>query len=341
MVLAGVLRIFGNPYAKLGPLEFERLDPIVADHFSLAMLVALFLGVRRFCFDLVTRQVLRQTLVATLSLLATHMFGDHLLRLFDARFVDRLGQAVDRVGRVVAKLEQQLVRIVQITLATPGKRSLDKQFDLEPKLFLLLFECFDLALKVIDRMGLGFDQTGLFMDRGSLFIDHGSLFFDQHLARGQIAWDRFRFCVGRLSHACQDSKVFKSRNTNCGSCREKPTFHRKTFSRGASVPLSSLHANQRHAAKQHGQLRCVDDKPLVGRLLDLERSLLQHAVIDPKPAAVPMKDLHPITPPIDEQIEAPIQRIAAELAPDDAREAVDPLAHVGRAGVPVDRCTGR
>ena len=168
----------------------------------------LLIGNRRF--DFVSRQMLRQAFVATFFLLATHVLRDDGLLLFEVRLVDRLGQALGCVGRVVAKIDQQLIRIAQVAFATPAKRP----FDLQLELFLLLLECFDLAMQVADRVRLRFDQ--------------------------------------------------------------------------------------RHAAQQHGELGCVDQQSLVRRLVQLEGSLFEHAVINPKPAAVPVQDFHPIAAAVDE-----------------------------------------
>jgi hypothetical protein len=168
----------------------------------------MFVGVRNVCFDFVTRQMLRQAFVATLFLLATNMLrNDRLLFwLFEPRLVDRLSQTFSSIGRVVAKINPQLIRIVQITFATPGKRPGDQLFDLELEFFLLLFEFFDLqfkrlalAVKFVDRVRLRFDQAGFFVDRASLFVDHTGLFVDQRLTGGQIVGDRFSL-AGSVMH---------------------------------------------------------------------------------------------------------------------------------------------
>ena len=66
--------------------------------------------------------------------------------LFEVRLVDRLGQALGCVGRIVAEIDQQLIRVAQVAFATLAKRPLDQQLDLQLELFLLLLECFDLAM---------------------------------------------------------------------------------------------------------------------------------------------------------------------------------------------------
>ncbi len=164
LVLASELGIFGDAYSQLGPLEFKRLDPIVADHFSLAMFFAVFFLVRNFRFDFVTRQMFGQAFATTFFLFATHMLRNDRLSFFDARLVDCLGQTFGRIGRVVAKVDLQLIRIVQIPFAPPGKRPGDEFFDLQLEFFLLLFELFDLqfkllalAVKFIDRVRMRLD----------------------------------------------------------------------------------------------------------------------------------------------------------------------------------------
>ncbi|MCH8048221.1 MAG: hypothetical protein IID44_31385 [Planctomycetes bacterium] len=92
----------------------------------------LLIGNRRL--DFVSRQMLRQAFVAALFLLATHVRRDDGLLLFEVRFVDRLGQALGGVGRIVAKINQQLIRIAQVAFATPTKRPLDQQLDLQLEL---------------------------------------------------------------------------------------------------------------------------------------------------------------------------------------------------------------
>ena len=171
----------------------------------------LLIGNRRL--DFVSRQMLRQAFVAALFLLATHMRRDDGLLLLEARLVDCLGQALGRVGRVVAEINQQLIRVAQIAFATTGKRPLDQQLDLQLKFFLFLFEFFDFELKLlalavqfVDRVRLGLDQTGL-------LVEHAGLLFEQRLARRQVVGNRF--CVGPPSHARQHNSVFKSRKTHC------------------------------------------------------------------------------------------------------------------------------
>ena len=142
------------------------------------MLGAMFLLVRSFRFDFVSRQMLRQALVAALFLLATHVLRNDGLLLFQVHLVDRLGQAVRRVRRIVAKINQQLIRIAQVAFATSAKRPLDQQLDLQLELFLFLLECFDfelklfaLAVQLVDRVRLRrFEVVGpwLVLQRPSL-----------------------------------------------------------------------------------------------------------------------------------------------------------------------------
>jgi hypothetical protein len=122
------LGVLGDANLQLGTLEFEGFDRVVADQLPLAVFGALLQILRHLGLDFIARQVLGQLLATRLARSADVLL-DHPL----ARFFDGFGQAGSCVRRIVGimKVESQLVRVVDVPLATATEGTLQKFCDRE------------------------------------------------------------------------------------------------------------------------------------------------------------------------------------------------------------------
>src|SRR6185437_604279 len=110
--------------------------------------------------------------------------------------------------------------------------------------------------------------------------------------------------------------------------------------RSAAVTLAP-HAAQRHTAQEHRQLGGVDLRLRFVARDGFERAGFQQSVVQPEPAAVEVQNFQPIAAAVEEQEQAAVERIGLELVANDARQAVESLAQIGRLRVDVDRHAGR
>ncbi len=109
-------------------------------------------------FDFVALEVLGQRFVPPFALTANVAF-DLDPRVLDRRVLDRRGQTVSGVGRLVitAQIQLQLVGIVEVAFAAPGEDALHPQGELRLHPLLVLPQ--------------RFDGLGLFMDGGRQLAD--------------------------------------------------------------------------------------------------------------------------------------------------------------------------
>src|SRR5690606_4209448 len=77
-----------------------------------------------------------------------------------------------------------------------------------------------------------------------------------------------------------------------------------------------------------------------GETRHLKRPLLQPPIPDGQTVAVPIKNLQLVAPPVDEQEQVAAQRVLLEYARDNALQAVEAFAHVGRPGEAEDSRVG-
>jgi hypothetical protein len=76
------------------------------------------------------------------------------------RLLNRLGQTLRGIGGIVraAQIQQQLIGIVEVTLAAMAERPLDRFRERQLKIHLL-------ATQLLDRIGLGMDRAGQLFDQ--------------------------------------------------------------------------------------------------------------------------------------------------------------------------------
>ena len=100
-------------------------------------------------FHLVPRQVLREILAAGRTPSVADVALDR-----DARLVHGLGQPAGRIGRLrrIAKINFQLIRIVEVTLAAASEHPLQKFGDRQLQRFLIFLELSDGRRLRTDRL---------------------------------------------------------------------------------------------------------------------------------------------------------------------------------------------
>src|SRR3954471_13235255 len=112
-----------------------------------------------------------------------------------------------------------------------------------------------------------------------------------------------------------------------------PIFRGIPASAGVAEPLPLPRALEVDAGEDHGQLRRLQlDAVGPGGGGHLERPGLEPLVPEGQAVAVEVEDLEAIPAAVDEEEEVAAEEVLAEAPPDQAREAVEALAHVGGPG---------
>ncbi len=193
------LRNQRDPHAELGAFVFQRLHPVVADDFPLAVCRAEphVSGNRRF--DFITRQVSRQLFVPRLvAVFLAARVALHFNPRLSPGLQDRFRQACRRVNRFrgVAEVETQLARILEIPFAAFLKRPSQQFGHFQLQRFNLLLQGSDLLL----ALGDGLRQLG----NQRLATGHGvgNVQFDSHARQHNYCGSRARPQIAHFLKKC-------------------------------------------------------------------------------------------------------------------------------------------